>query len=169
MWELYSMRGAFLQQSWKGEKVFYHSVSVQSLGSVRLCNGDEIKICTNGTSTRQQNNNSVTLLCPLSASPSDDLSERRSSNSSLTSVTSRGSIMSPPEFNGGAGGTSAANLTSKMVSLKGRLSGVFNYWTGREKSPTQEKPCELKVQFVDLSLIYSCYHLQYYYYFYHYH
>lgn len=74
------------------------------------------------------------------ASPSDDLSERRSSNSSLTSVTSRGSIMSPPEFNGGAGGTSAANLTSKMVSLKGRLSGVFNYWTGREKSPTQEKP-----------------------------
>ncbi|XP_042230694.1 late secretory pathway protein AVL9 homolog isoform X2 [Homarus americanus] len=73
-------------------------------------------------------------------SPSDDLSERRSSNSSLTSVTSRGSIMSPPEFNGGSGGNSAANLTSKMYSLKGRLSGAFSYWTGKEKSPTHEKP-----------------------------
>ncbi|XP_045597913.1 late secretory pathway protein AVL9 homolog isoform X2 [Procambarus clarkii] len=73
-------------------------------------------------------------------SPGDDLSERRSSNSSLTSVTSRGSIMSPPEFNGGGSGNSAANITSKMFSLKGRLSGAFTYWTGKEKSPTQEKP-----------------------------
>nr|XP_053644228.1 late secretory pathway protein AVL9 homolog isoform X2 [Cherax quadricarinatus] len=73
-------------------------------------------------------------------SPSDDLSERRSSNSSLTSVTSRGSIMSPPEFNGSGSGNSAANITSKMFSLKGRLSGAFSYWTGKEKSPTQEKP-----------------------------
>ncbi|XP_068213138.1 late secretory pathway protein AVL9 homolog isoform X2 [Palaemon carinicauda] len=72
--------------------------------------------------------------------PGDDFSERRSSNSSLTSVTSRGSIMSPPEFNGGPGGNSQPNFSSKMSSLKGRLSGAFSYWTGREKSPTQEKP-----------------------------
>lgn len=73
-------------------------------------------------------------------SPSDDLSERRSSNSSLTSVTSRGSIMSPPEFNGAAANSTTTNITTKMVNLKGRLSGAFSYWTGREKSPTQEKP-----------------------------
>ena len=52
--------------------------------------------------------------------------------------------MSPPEFNGtgGASGASSANFSSKMSSLKGRLSGAFNYWTGKEKSPTQEKPCK---------------------------
>lgn len=88
------------------------------------------------------------------ASPSDDLSERRSSNSSLTSVTSRGSIMSPPEFNGASGGSSAANLTSKMFSLKGKLSGAFSYWTGKEKSPTQEKPCMLSFSFSSLLFIY---------------
>ncbi|KAK7074016.1 hypothetical protein SK128_010269 [Halocaridina rubra] len=77
------------------------------------------------------------------APPNEDFNERRSSNSSLTSVTSRGSIMSPPEFNGASGATSPANFSSKMSSLKGRLSGAFTYWTGREKSPTQEKPCKL--------------------------
>ncbi|KAK4310949.1 hypothetical protein Pmani_017525 [Petrolisthes manimaculis] len=83
----------------------------------------------------------VELATDVIASPSEDLSERRSSNSSLTSVTSRGSIMSPPEYNGGpSSSSSTTNLTSKMVSLKGRLSGAFSYWTGREKSPTQEKP-----------------------------
>ncbi|XP_066953015.1 late secretory pathway protein AVL9 homolog isoform X3 [Macrobrachium rosenbergii] len=76
----------------------------------------------------------------IGMSKCDDFCERRSSNSSLTSVTSRGSIMSPPEFNGGPGGNSQANFSSKMSTLKGRLSGAFNYWTGREKSPTQEKP-----------------------------
>lgn len=58
-------------------------------------------------------------------------------------MTSRGSIMSPPEYNGGpSSSSSTTNLTSKIVSLKGRLSGAFSYWTGREKSPTQEKPCK---------------------------
>lgn len=89
----------------------------------------------------------------FSVSPSDDLSERRSSNSSLTSVTSRGSIMSPPEFNGAAANSTAANITTKMVSLKGRLSGAFSYWTGREKSPTQEKPCKLIFQ---VDIIFTC-------------
>ena len=81
-------------------------------------------------------------LCLISVSPSDDLSERRSSNSSLTSVTSRGSIMSPPEFNGAAAASTATNITTKMVNLKGRLSGAFSYWTGKEKTPVQEKPCK---------------------------
>ncbi|KAK3879656.1 hypothetical protein Pcinc_015800 [Petrolisthes cinctipes] len=89
----------------------------------------------------EENMHAVELATDVVASPSEDLSERRSSNSSLTSVTSRGSIMSPPEYNGGpSSSSSTTNLTSKMVSLKGRLSGAFSYWTGREKSPTQEKP-----------------------------
>ncbi|XP_076033296.1 late secretory pathway protein AVL9 homolog isoform X2 [Oratosquilla oratoria] len=67
-------------------------------------------------------------------SPTDDLSERRSSNSSLTSVTSRGSLLSPE------GLPSAPTLSTKISSLRGRLSGAFSYWTGRDKSPTQEKP-----------------------------
>ncbi|XP_071537401.1 late secretory pathway protein AVL9 homolog isoform X4 [Panulirus ornatus] len=90
--------------------------------------------------TNEETLQHMELAAETITSPSDDLSERRSSNSSLTSVTSRGSIMSPPEFNGGSGGSSAANLTSKMFSLKGKLSGAFSYWTGKEKSPTQEKP-----------------------------
>ena len=73
----------------------------------------------------------------------DDTSDRRSSNSSLTSVTSRGSIMSPPELSQGPPGThSPSNLAAKMTTLKGRLSGALSYWTTKEKSPTTEKPCE---------------------------
>ncbi|XP_045129163.1 late secretory pathway protein AVL9 homolog isoform X6 [Portunus trituberculatus] len=90
--------------------------------------------------TNEDSMHHVELSTDSALSASDDLSERRSSNSSLTSVTSRGSIMSPPEFNGAAAPTTAANITTKMVNLKGKLSGAFSYWTGKEKSPPQEKP-----------------------------
>lgn len=90
--------------------------------------------------TNEDSMHHVELSTDSALSPSDDLSERRSSNSSLTSVTSRGSIMSPPEFNGAAAASTATNITTKMVNLKGRLSGAFSYWTGKEKTPAQEKP-----------------------------
>ncbi|XP_063841565.1 late secretory pathway protein AVL9 homolog isoform X2 [Scylla paramamosain] len=90
--------------------------------------------------TNEDSMHHVELSTDSALSASDDLSERRSSNSSLTSVTSRGSIMSPPEFNGAAAPTTAANITTKMVNLKGKLSGAFSYWTGKEKTPAQEKP-----------------------------
>ncbi|RXG57557.1 Late secretory pathway protein AVL9-like protein [Armadillidium vulgare] len=77
----------------------------------------------------------------ISDSESDDeLSERRSSNSSLTSVTSRGSIMSPPNSFQGTPIEPSQNFSSKISSLKGRLSGALNYWTGKEKISIAEKP-----------------------------
>ena len=45
---------------------------------------------------------------------------------------------------------SSSNITAKMVSFKGKLSGALNYWTTKEKSPPVEKPCKYKFKIVSL-------------------
>uniref|UniRef100_A0A2P2I3L7 Late secretory pathway protein AVL9 homolog n=1 Tax=Hirondellea gigas TaxID=1518452 RepID=A0A2P2I3L7_9CRUS len=67
----------------------------------------------------------------------DSISDLRSSNSSLTSVTSRASFMSP--LNNEDPGLSSPPLSSRLSSLRGRLTGAFSYWTGKEKQQQQQQ------------------------------
>ncbi|XP_018019270.1 uncharacterized protein LOC108675751, partial [Hyalella azteca] len=73
----------------------------------------------------------------------DSISELRSSNSSLTSVTSRASFLSPlqPDIADDGSLVSSPPLSSRLTrSLKGRLTGALNYWTGTKERPSKDYP-----------------------------
>ncbi|CAL4096269.1 unnamed protein product, partial [Meganyctiphanes norvegica] len=108
------------------------------------CDNDDLSLCEENEPSKIINVTTEESSIPLPPNqiqePIGEDSDRRSSISSLTSVTSRGSmsIMSPAESAAGNG----AAATTRMGSLKGRISGALSYWTSpkNEKSPSQDKP-----------------------------